>query len=166
MNILVTAASKHGATAEIAAAIAAHLAELDLPADVRAPDEVTDMAGYDAVILGSAVYAGRWLASAKALVERCGPALRERPVWLFSSGPVGEPAKPDEPPADAAAMVDATGAREHRVLPGKIDKGELGLAERAIVAVVRAPDGDYRDWDALRAWVAGIAAQLQREQLA
>jgi menaquinone-dependent protoporphyrinogen oxidase len=61
-------------------------------------------------------------------------------------------------------MIAATGAREHRVFPGKLDKRVLGLAERAIVAVVRVPEGDYRDWPAVREWASHIAEQLQSER--
>lgn len=164
MNILVTAASKHGATAEIGAAIAQQLTDLGLTTHVHAPEDVSDVSGYDAVVLGSAVYAGRWLASAKELVQRCGPALRERPVWLFSTGPVGDPPQPRETPPDATAMVEATGARQHRVFAGRLDRHRLGLAERAIVAVVRAADGDFRSWDEVARWVADIADELQRER--
>lgn len=164
MHVLVTAASRHGSTAELAAAVAEQLAAEGLTAEVRPPEDVADLARYDAVVLGSAVYAGRWLAGAKDLVARSGDALRARPVWLFSSGPVGDPPEPEGAPADAAAMVAATGAREHRVLPGKLDRHGLGLAERAVVAVVRVPDGDFRDWPAEREWASRIAGQLQVER--
>ena len=86
--------------------------------------------------------------------------LSERPVWLFSSGPLGEPAKPEAPPTDAAEMLEATGARDHMVFPGNLDKHRLGLAERAIVAAVKAPEGDYRPWAEIDAWAGRIAAAL------
>jgi menaquinone-dependent protoporphyrinogen oxidase len=121
---------------------------------------VADVAGYDAFVLGSAVYAGRWLDEARHLVEENASALRAKPVWLFSSGPVGEPPKPEEDPVDAEPLVTATGAREHHVFAGKIDRSGLGLGEKAIVIALRAPEGDFRDWDAIRAWAAGIARAL------
>lgn len=164
MHILVTTASRHGSSAEFAHAIAQQLTADGVTVHVRSPEEVVDVDGYDAVVVGSAVYAGRWLASAKELVERCGEGLRARPVWLFSSGPVGDPPKPAEDPADAAAMVAATGAREHRVFAGNLDKQALNLAERAIVAMVRAPEGDYRDWSAVREWASAIAEVLHAER--
>ncbi len=55
------------------------------------PDEVTELEDYDAVVLGSAVYAGHWLEPAKQLAERFVGQLLGRAVWLFSSGPVGNP---------------------------------------------------------------------------
>lgn len=162
MRVLVTAASKHGATTEIAAAIGEALQARGLTPTVAAPEAVDDVTAYDAVVLGSGVYAGRWLDSAKQLVERLGEDLAQRPVWLFSSGPVGEPARPEEDPHDVADLVDATGAAGHRLFPGKIERASLGFAERAITAALRVPDGDFRDWDEIAAWAGEIADALSR----
>ena len=112
------------------------------------------------MVLGSAVYAGHWLKPAKELVEREAGALAQRPVWLFSSGPVGDPPKPEEDPADVAAIVEATRAREHQIFVGKLEKENLNLPERAILKVVRAAEGDFRDFDQIRAWANGIADAL------
>jgi hypothetical protein len=108
MRVLVTAATKYGATAEIAAAIAEVLDEHGLEATMLPPDQVEEVDGYDAVVLGSAVYAGHWLKPARELVERHAGALASRPVWLFSSGPVGDPPKPEEDPVDVADLLAAT----------------------------------------------------------
>jgi Flavodoxin domain len=54
MTVLVTAASKHGATLEIAEAIARVLAEQGVSAELVPIDEVSDLGRYDAVVLGSA----------------------------------------------------------------------------------------------------------------
>ncbi|UNX53930.1 flavodoxin domain-containing protein [Georgenia sp. TF02-10] len=159
MNVLVSAASRHGATAEIAEAIGRTLAEAGHAVDVRPPADVTDLAGVDAVVLGSAVYAGSWLAPARELVDRLGAELATRPVWLFSSGPLGDPPMPAEE-IDVSALVRATGARDHRVFPGALDKHKLPFAERAIVRGLRAPMGDFRDFAAVAEWARGIAAEL------
>jgi menaquinone-dependent protoporphyrinogen oxidase len=161
MRVLVTAASKYGATAEIAAAIAEVLDEHGLEATVLSPEEVNGVDGYDAVVVGSAVYAGHWLKLAKELAERHARGLAGRPVWLFSSGPVGDPPKPEEDPVDVAEFVAATGAREHRVLAGKLVRKQLSFPERAIVSALRVPEGDFRDWAEIRLWAAEIAEALQ-----
>ncbi|GAA1784720.1 hypothetical protein GCM10009682_03590 [Luedemannella flava] len=70
----------------------------------------------------------------------------ERPVWLFSSGPIGDPPKPDEHPVDAGSAVMLARARQHRVFAGRLDRDRLGLGERAVVAALGAPLGDYRNW--------------------
>ncbi|HUZ19746.1 MAG TPA: flavodoxin domain-containing protein [Acidimicrobiales bacterium] len=160
MRALVVAASRHGSTAGIATAIAEWLRGRGVVAVRAEPEEVSDLVGVDAVVLGSAVYAAHWLAPAKSLVERLGDELAERPVWLFSSGPVGDPPKPAEEPADAGAMVQAAHARGHHVFAGKLDKTTLGAGERAIVRVLRAPEGDFRDWPEVEAWADEIADAL------
>jgi menaquinone-dependent protoporphyrinogen oxidase len=160
VKVLVSAASKYGATAEIASAIAEVLTERGLDAAVVRPEDVTSVDGYDAVVLGSAVYAGRWMKSARELVDRSGASLSSRPVWLFSSGPVGDPPKPKEEAVDAAAMMEATGAREHRVFVGRIERKGLSFGDKAVAVALRVPDGDFRDWDDIRTWASGIADAL------
>lgn len=160
MRVLVTAASKHGATGEIATEIGRALAEQAIDVDVTPIEDTPEVDDYDAVVLGSAVYVGHWLKSATEFVEDHAAELAERPVWLFSSGPIGEPPKPPEEPVDAADMVTTSAAREHRVFPGRLDKSQLGFAERAIVTALHAPEGDYRDWGEIRAWATGIAESL------
>jgi menaquinone-dependent protoporphyrinogen oxidase len=163
MTVLVTAASKHGATAEIAQVIARVLGGHGLLVDVRPAENVVGVDAYSAVVLGSAVYAGHWLEPARTLVQTQARALAVRPVWLFSSGPIGDPPKPPEDPVDVAALLDASGAREHRVFAGRLDRHRLGFAERAVTLALRAPEGDFRDWPAIEAWAAGIAETLQKE---
>jgi len=161
IRILVTAASKHGATAEIAGVIAEHLTAAGHDVDLREPDSVHDLDNIDAVVLGSAVYIGHWLKPARELVTRVGSELASRPVWMFSSGPVGDPLKPSENSVDVAAVVAATGAREHRVFAGHVNEDQLGFSERAMVRTFRAAVGDFRDWEAIKGWAREIDAQLR-----
>jgi menaquinone-dependent protoporphyrinogen oxidase len=162
MRVLVAASSKHGATGEIAAEVGRVLEARGLEALVMRLEDVFDVHGFDAYVIGSAVYAGRWMGEARRFVDRHADELAERPIWLFSSGPIGDPPKPA---AETAVKLDdavkRTGAREHRVFTGRLDHRSLGLAERAVVRVVGAGNGDYRDWDDVRAWAAGIADELR-----
>jgi menaquinone-dependent protoporphyrinogen oxidase len=162
VRVLVTAASRHGATHEIADAIAAGLARRGVEADVRHAEELSELDGYDAYVIGSAVYVGRWLAAARDLVEGSRERLAARPVWMFSSGPLGPPEalKPEGDPVDAEDLVRVAGAFEHRVFAGRLDRSLLGLGEKAVVVAVRAPEGDFRDWDAIDDYAAEIARQL------
>jgi menaquinone-dependent protoporphyrinogen oxidase len=161
MTVLVTAAGRHGATMEIAERVAGVLAEAGLPVDLRAPREVESVSGYDAVVVGSGVYVGRWVEDARAFAARHADELAELPTWLFSSGPVGDPPKPGgEGAVDVREIVDAIRPRGHEVLAGRIDRKALSLAERVVVKAVGAPSGDYRDWDAIDGWARAIAADV------
>jgi menaquinone-dependent protoporphyrinogen oxidase len=160
MKVLVTVASKHGGTAEIADAIARALEKNGHSVAVIPPRAVADPATYDAVILGSGVYAGHWLQEAKAFAWRHAAALKARPLWLISSGPLGKPPLPAEDPVDVADLDTLLKPRGHDVFPGVMDHSKLGFGERALVAMVKAPYGDYRDWPAITAWSYSVHAQL------
>jgi menaquinone-dependent protoporphyrinogen oxidase len=161
MKVLVSVASRHQSTSGIGAAIASTLRDAGFEVETVAPGEVTGIEGMDAVVLGSGVYYGKWLAEAVEFADRQRDALARVPVWLFSSGPLGSPdPKPAGDPTGVAELAASIHAREHRVFAGSLDKRVLGLGERAIVRVVKAPSGDYRDWDTIGAWAHGIVRAL------
>ncbi|HJP71571.1 MAG TPA: flavodoxin domain-containing protein [Candidatus Limnocylindria bacterium] len=166
MKILVTVASRHGSTGEMGEVIAGVLRDAGLAVQTRAPEDVSSLDDFDAVILGSAVYAGRWVEGARRFAQRHHADLINRPVWLFSSGPIGEPLAPREESADALRLTREINAREHRTFAGRIDPAGLSWVERTITRMVKAPDGDFRDWEAVRAWADGIAAALTRLEVA
>ena len=164
-RVLVVVASRHGATAEIGQALARGLAapagrSRELSAVTVPASQLPDPAAFDAVVLGSAVYAGRWLDQAREYAAHHAAALRLQPVWLFSSGPIGEPPFPADEPHDVAPISAITGARGHRVFPGRLDPSLLTFGERSMVTAMRAPVGDFRDWDAVAAWAEEIAATV------
>ncbi|NTW38836.1 MAG: flavodoxin [Cellulomonadaceae bacterium] len=165
MLVLVAVASRHGSTREIGEAIAEVLRSSGFTVDVKDPDDVEGIASYDAVILGSSVYVGRWAASARALVDRLAGVLASRPVWLFSSGPVGNPPAPAGDPEEVPSLMSRLKARGHRTFPGRLDKGDLALAERAVVALVQAEQGDFRAWADVQDWAGVIAAELHEEEI-
>lgn len=161
MRVLVTVGSKHGATDEIGSAVRDALSGAGVEAVQVAPDKVDSLDGYDAVVIGSGVYAGRWVESARRFVDGHLDELRTRPVWVFSSGPLGEPPKPEEEPPEGRSVAERIAAREHRVFAGSLDRAKLGLGERAIVGMVKAPYGDFRSWPIIAAWGATIARDLR-----
>jgi menaquinone-dependent protoporphyrinogen oxidase len=161
MNVLVTVASKRGATMEIAERIGEVLSAAGLGATVEPVEAVGDVDRYDAVVLGSVVRIGHWIEPARRFVRDQGAALATRPVWLFSSGPIGDPPKPAGDPMEIGELMATLHARDHRVFAGKLEKEGLGIAERAIVAAVKAEEGDFRPWAEIDAWAAGIAAELR-----
>lgn len=177
MRVLVAYATKHGTTAEIAEHIAETLIENGLGAQARPVDEVELLRGYDAVIIGGAIYMSHWLKPAVRFAKRHGPVLAALPVWLFCSGPVGgetvdeegndvlESARPEE--FDELAELLKT--RGEQVFFGAYDPDQapVGISERLSRSFAAAkdtlPSGDFRDWDSIRVWATQIADELKRE---
>ena len=162
---LIVVASSRGATWEIARAIRDTLDEHDIGTDLVPPDAVTSLSDYDAVILGSAVYTGHWLAPARDFATRFRAQLATRRVWLFSSGPVGDPARKmvqamEEEPAEVVALVEEIHPCGHRMFAGKLDPRKLHGLQRASLLVFPGLRGDFRNWKRIRAWAEEIAMDL------
>ena len=161
MTVLVAYASKHGSTQGIAQRIAEQLRQLGIQAEARPLDEVWDPGSYEALVIGSAIYYGSWMKEATEWVHRNQAVLARRPVWLFSVGPLGTEVKDaEQQPKEMAEFQQAIGPREQRVFFGALDHQRLSFAERMVVKAVRAPEGDFRDWEAIDAWAANIARNL------
>jgi menaquinone-dependent protoporphyrinogen oxidase len=170
-RVLIAYASRYGATAELAEAIAKPLRAAGLDVDVWPARHVRWLDDYRAVIVGSAVYAGRWRRDALHLLRSHQAELSQRPVWLFSSGPVGadkgEPAKLERwtKPRRADRLGQAIGAREHVVFGGRVS--ETGSYIRRAMAKGSPPElRDRRDWAAVEAWGAKIATALTAADVA
>jgi menaquinone-dependent protoporphyrinogen oxidase len=160
MRILVAYGSTHGATAELATAIAEELSARGFPADVENAATVTDLAGYDAAVVGGSLYWDRWQPDARGLVERCAEQLRTMPVWLFSSGPTdgsaaGGSLAPVPEVQRLARDIDIAG---HTTFGGLM-KVAPGRLVRNFTPATRA--GDFRDRDQVTEWVARIAKGLR-----
>lgn len=161
-SILIAVASRHGATDEIAHEVADELRR-QVPAavvEVRDAADPGDLTSADALIVGSAIYLGRWLPAARKLVEERREQLATVPVWLFSSGPVGDPPRPADDLVEVIELAAAIGARGHRVFSGRLDRDGLTWTERLTVRVVHAEPGDFRDHDAIRSWATEVAVGL------
>lgn len=163
MKMLVAYASKRGSTAEIAEAVAAELSAAGLDVDCIDSGEVDDLDGYEAVVLGSAVYTKRWRGDARHFLRHHRKALATMPFWVFSSGPVGDPANdnPDwEEPPRTIDKVEELGGRGHIVFGGRVPTDPKGPIEKAMARNTPAEFRDRRDWDEIRAWARGVAADL------
>jgi menaquinone-dependent protoporphyrinogen oxidase len=164
-RVLVSVASEHGSTTEIARAIGDKLARNHIAVDIIPPAAVDSIEEYDAVILGSAVYMGHWLAPATDFAVRFGDLLGTRPVWLFSSGPVGAPSRKlvqsmEQDPVEVTWIRETIRVRDHRIFAGKLDPQALSFVQRASLLVFRGMRGDFRDWAVITQWADSIAADL------
>jgi menaquinone-dependent protoporphyrinogen oxidase len=167
-KVLVAYGTKYGATAEIAERIGQVLREAGLGADVQPADRIGDLAPYAAVVLGSAVYIGQWRKEAAKFLKTNEAALAEKPIWLFSSGPTGE-GDPVELaqgwrfPGKLQPIADRIQPRDIAIFLGAADESKMGRLDRWLLKNVKAPMGDFRDWDAIAAWATAIAKALQEE---
>ena len=161
-TVLVAYASKHGSTAEIAAAVTQTLNERGLHATCLDASEVESLEPYDAVVLGSAVYMKRWRREARRFLRQHADTLAARPFWVFSSGPVGDPAN-DNPgwsePHGTITAAERLGVRDHHVFGGSLPADAHGLA-RSMAQSAPPEYRDRRDWDEIREWAQGIAVAL------
>jgi menaquinone-dependent protoporphyrinogen oxidase len=167
MRILIAVGSRHGSTTEIADRLAGRLTEaghtpqvLDLVHARHLGDDLDDLTRFDAYIVGSAIYEGHWLRQARTFVLKNAAHLQHHPGFLFSSGPLGDSEHVAIDFAKIDELVSAVDAVEHHLFPGRLERSELGRIERWIVDVVRAHDGDYREWSAIDAWATEVATHL------
>ena len=165
MNVLLAVATKHGATRGIADAISEELAKLGIDAPVRNLETVLEPGGYDAAILGSAIYMGHLMPVAQRFVNTHEDALTAMPVWLFSSGVLGtDTPVPAQPSIELDRIAERIGARECRMFGGRLDNEDLSFGERIVTRAVHAPEGDFRDWEAIHRWARGIGQSLLIDQ--
>ena len=176
MRVLVAYASKYGSTRGIDDFMGEKLRQREIEADVKGVNDIEDLAPYDAFVIGSAVYMYHWMKEGKQFVLKNRKALSARPVWLFSSGPVGKEAKDAKGrdlrevsgPKELDELRDAVKARGHHVIFGAFYGSRLTgmhalgykMARKSKEAREAMPEGDFRDWKEIEAWAAGISGSL------
>jgi menaquinone-dependent protoporphyrinogen oxidase len=160
-RVLVAYATRKGSTREVAEAIAARLETDGLRAVVQPAGQDVDLRTFDAVVLGGALYTGRWHRDARRFLRRHRRVLATMPVAVYAMGPAT---------GDDLAMGGSLGQLERAlgrvpdvtpvavtVFGGVIDPDRLRFPFN------RMPPSDARDWDAVAAWadeVAGHVPQL------
>lgn len=159
-NVLVAYGSTNGSTAEIAEAVAAVLRKEGCTAEALPAAAVVRLTGYDAVVVGGGLYAGRWHKDARRFLRRHRAELDDRPLWLFSSGPLDPSASErDIPPVPGVRRaMTRLDARQHVTFGGCLREGAKGAVAKMILR--NGKGGDFRDFDHIEKWAAGIAAEL------
>jgi menaquinone-dependent protoporphyrinogen oxidase len=172
MTVLVAYASKYGGTRGIAERIADVLNASGVKAEAQSVTSIADLGGYDAFVVGSAEYIGSWMKEAVTFARQNQAVLASRPVWLFSSGPLGTEATDAQGhdvreaavPKQLSELREMLGARDHRVFFGVSDHTHFDLRDRLIYAIPGGKkllaDGDFRDWAEVDAWAKEIALAL------
>jgi menaquinone-dependent protoporphyrinogen oxidase len=159
MGVLVAYASKRGGTKGIAQTIRDALVARGIEADALAGSDVKSVVGYDAVIVGGALYAMRWPRRARRFVKRNTGALRNVPVWFFSSGPLDASATEREipPVGQVRSLMDSVAARGHATFGGRLTADAKGFPASTIA---KKHAGDWRDPEQICRWANGIADAL------
>jgi menaquinone-dependent protoporphyrinogen oxidase len=169
MRVLVVYASRAGSTRGIAEFVGEKLRANGIQADLREADSSVDPGGYDAFVIGSAVYQYHWLKEAREFVSKNSAVLGSRPVWVFSSGPTG-PKDVDKKgrdlreataPKERDEIRRLINPRDHHIFfgaffPDRV-KGAMGFFARM---TPKEEQGDFRNWAEIEAWANGIAKEL------
>ena len=171
-SVLLAYATRYGSTKEVAEAVAKQLRERGLAVDVRPAAEVSTLAGYRAVVLGTALYIGHWLKDTDKFLASHREALAKLPVAVFALGPVGDKIEEAawnecrevlkkevaKTPWLAPAAVELFG--------GKYDPARLSFLHKLLSILpasplYKMPASDVRDWSAIRTWAGDLSARLE-----
>ncbi len=171
-KVLVAYSSRYQATSGIASFIADRLRGYGIDVDLEDIKAVHNPEDYDAYVIGSAIYTFHWLKEAREFVLRNRRILARKPVWLFSSGPLGTQTRNAQGrdlrdvsgPQELGELREAVNPRSHRVFFGALDESKLGFAHRMLRKMPAAreglPEGDFRDWTEIGEWASEISKQL------
>jgi menaquinone-dependent protoporphyrinogen oxidase len=172
MRVLVVYASKYGSTKGIAERIAQTLRAAGHQSAAVPAASPGPPAGYDAYVIGSATYMFSWMHEATDFVHQNAELLATKPVWLFSSGPLGTSTTDAQGrdvlettvPKQIAELSNLIRPRGHHVFFGAFHSEKLSLAHRLISSMPALkqvmPEGDFRNWNEIDAWARGIASAL------
>lgn len=160
-KVLVAYASRMGGTAGIAEAIGQTFRRCGHEVDVVDAANVTDMTPYGAVVVGSAIYFGRWRPEAVAVLRLLAAGDTPPPVWLFHSGPIGPDKDVEQPvPRTVARLAKQLGSTAPTTFAGRLERHTA----RGVLAHWMARSrmsGDSRDWAAIKQWTRNIHDTLQ-----
>ena len=169
MTVLVAYASALGSTRDIAHHVADRLAAALDGVECRSVEEVDSVAGFEAVVVGSAIHNQSWLPAAGQFFANHAPELAKRPVWAFNVGMADALPKPFRQRGAALQQARLAGVlpqgvqlRGHKMFSGVYKADQMPSALRVLFRLTGGRFGDLRDWAAVDAWTDDIAAQLAK----
>ena len=155
---LVTYASKYGSTGGVADAIGKELCSKEVAADVLLIKNVRNISSYQAVVIGSAIYMGKWMSEAVDFIKENRDVLRQVPVAYFLvCMTLAQPTEKKR--AEVLSYTDPILKAVPEIKPvgigtfaGALDYSNLSWIYKKILKSKETPEGDFRDWGAIRAW--------------
>ena len=162
-SILVAYASMSGSTGEVAEAVGRVLCGPNTTVDIRLIKNVKEVADYDGVIIGSAIRSSKWLSQAESFLKDNREKLQKVPVAYFMTClTLAHPG--EETRRKAGAMMEPLLQEVPEVKPvgvglfaGVLDYSKFGFAMRSVLKMkMKVAEGDYRDWEAIKAWAGEI----------
>ena len=161
MRVLVAYASKMGGTTGIAESIARELEERGAEVDLIPAGEVSTAAGYDGIVLGSAIYTMRWRRPAIRFLSRHRRVLERTPLWVFQSGPLGdeEAGTPQRLPGTVERRLAGLRVMDTVTFGGRLTAESTGWIAGRMYE--NGLGGDWRDFARIRQWASGIHQRLE-----
>ncbi len=163
MRALVVYGSRSGCTAGIAEKIGETLSARGLVVRVASVEDANGAGDYDVVVVGSGVRAGQWHSAARSWVLKNADALRQRPVALFTCGlMMTDASKADEVRAFTDPVIAESGIEpvDIGLFSGWNEPKKFSMIERGVLKVMKAPVGDFRDWNVIAAWADALPGKL------
>ncbi len=158
-KVLVTYSTRAGSTAEVAEAIAKTLSAAGATVDVRPIKKVADLKGYDAVVIGSAIRMGAWLPEAVEFVKKNAATLSAAPTAYFLVSGYLRNDTPEMRQTVQAYLDPVRKILEPRtfaLFAGKMDYSKISFLDRTLAQAMKEPEGDWRNWEAIRAWAESL----------
>ena len=159
-KVLVAYATRAGSTASVAERVAGVLNRSGFVAEAVNVKETRDVGSYDAVVVGSAIRAGKLMPEVLKFLDKNKAALESKPLAAFvvclamkdgdekgraTAGPYLDPLRQRVKPLSEGLFA------------GAYDPAKVNFALRTVMdKVIKAPPGDFRKWDQVEAWASGL----------
>jgi menaquinone-dependent protoporphyrinogen oxidase len=163
-KVLIAYTSRRGSTEEIARGIGTELEAAGNSVEVADMKGIASVEGYRAVVIGAPVYLAQVEKPLPAFVARNREGLLKVPVAAFAVGiaPVNpKVGSVDEVLGKLRAALDPVQPVAVTMFAGRLEMSRMSFVERTLVGAMKVLTGDFRDWDAIRAWARELPAVLK-----